>query len=880
MEAIQSQSIAFQMNIKPPCLAEKLFGWYCGYAKVDDLKGDIEELFYKNTERYSLTKAKRLYWKQVISLIASYAIRKRKKDAQHGVYSSSSFNPLMIQNYLKIAVRNIYRHKYFSLINVAGLSIGMSVSLLLISLLSYVNSYDNFHEKKENIYSISSHRTEGIEEYDLSSSPVALADKIKNEFATAKQVVRINSSFIGEVVLKNENLPLRGYYVDPQFLSLFTFELIEGNSSLVLNQANSIVLTESAANKLFSTTDAVGKVVEMKDLGSFQVTGLMKDHPKNSHLRFEALVSYSSLPVISSSTEEQWTNYRNQYVYVNLPDKASVSKMQDYLNSISGNAYSSYPVKATFQLQELDGLVKKDLMNAPGPKWEASGFWIFGLISLLILLPACFNYTNISIARALKRSKEIGLRKTMGGLKDQIFFQFLMETIVITMISLIGALLLFLMARAEFQSMLVDASATDLSLTVKSVSLFVLFALLTGTIAGLSPAFYFARLNPIQALKSQSQGKVFSGMRLRKILTTFQFALTFGFILCLVVLGRQYRHSLNYDFGFHRENILNVDLQDANAQTLKTEFSKIASVQSVSLSSGTLGVGAPSTTVHYTVNNDSVEVAQLFIDDQFIQNFGLKLIAGTDFKDEKFSVEKEIIVNEEFLKAFKIADAESAIGQTYKVGNQELKIAGVLKNFHFASLLVRIEPFFFRMNPNEYSVVNLSIVSDDTHASLSAIEKVWRSIEQDRKFEARFFDDELNQAYDFYEVLLKVVGFLGLLALSVSLLGLLGMVVYTSEGRTKEVGIRKVMGASTWNITYLLSKEYLRLMIIASILALPLAVLFMDKILASQQHYSIKLSVWDIVLSMIILMIFGLSTIASQTFRTASANPAETLKCE
>ncbi|HEY5823975.1 MAG TPA: ABC transporter permease, partial [Cyclobacteriaceae bacterium] len=550
-------------NSNPPRLAEMLFDWFCGHAKVEDLKGDIDELFQKNAKAKSVAYARRKYWKQVISLITSYAIKKRKKDAQFGVYSSSSFNHFMIKNYLKIAVRNIYRHKYFSLINVAGLSIGMSVSLLLISLLAYVNSYDDFHENKETIYSVSSHTREGVEENDRASSPTLLADKAKNEFASAEEIVRINSSFNGEVVLKNENIPLRGYYTDPEFLSLFTFELLEGNSSLVLKEANSIVLTESAANKLFATTDVVGKIVEMKDLGSFQVTGLLKDHPKNSHLRFEALVSYNSLPIVSSSLEDQWTNYRNQYVYVSLRDKEAVNNMQSYLNKLAVNVYSSYPVKASFELQELNGLVKKDLQNAPGPKWEASGFWIFGLISLLILLPACFNYTNISIARALKRSKEIGLRKTMGGLKNQIFFQFLMETIIITLVSLIGALFLFIMARAEFQSMLVDASATDLSLTVKNVSLFILFALLTGTIAGLSPAIYFSRLNPIQALKNQSQSKVFSGMGLRKILTTFQFALTFGFILCLVVFGRQYRHSLNYDFGFHKENILNVDLQDA-----------------------------------------------------------------------------------------------------------------------------------------------------------------------------------------------------------------------------------------------------------------------------------------------------------------------------
>jgi len=659
---------------RPPRIAEKIFSWYCGLAKTEDLQGDIEEVFYHNLKTKSPFRARLTYWKQVVSLIFSYAISKRKKDAQYGPYAPSSIHFPMLKNYAKIAVRNIYRHKYFSLINIIGLSIGMSVSLLLISLLAYVNSYDDFHLKKDHLYTISSHYREGVEEYDLSSSPVILADKIKNEFVGVEELVRINSSFNGEVVIKNENIPLRGYYVDPGFLSLFTFDLLEGNPSLVLNQTNSIVLTETAANKLFGMTDVVGKVVEMDGIGSFQVTGLLKDYPKNSHLKFEALVSYSSLPIPSLSTEDQWTKYRNQYIYIYLPDQQVADKMQNYLNSVAEKTYASFPIKAAFTIQPLDGLVTKDLRNAIGPKWEASGFWVFGVIALLILLPACFNYTNISIARALKRSKEIGLRKTMGGQRDQIFFQFLMETVIITMISLTGALFLFLVGRSEFQSMLVDASSTDLSLTVENVSLFVLFALLTGAIAGILPAVYFARLNPIQALKSQLQGNLFSGMRLRKTLTGFQFALTFGFILCLVVFSRQYRYSLNYDFGFHKENMLNVELQHSNPQLVKTEFSKIASVQTVSLSSGRLGLGAPSTMVRHPDSNDSIEVAQLFIDDQFIHNFGLKLIAGTDFQNENFSSEKFIIVNEQFLKAFKTDLAENAIGQTYKVEGKELKV--------------------------------------------------------------------------------------------------------------------------------------------------------------------------------------------------------------
>jgi putative ABC transport system permease protein len=466
----------------------------------------------------------------------------------------------------------------------------------------------------------------------------------------------------------------------------------------------------------------------------------------------------------------------------------------------------------------------------------------------------------------------------MGGVKNQIFFQFITETVVITLIALAGAVLIFFIIRKEFQTMMVASSSLDLSLTPFTLLLFFAFAVGTGLVAGVFPALYFARLNPIQALKTKIAGKGSAGMRIRKGLTVFQFALSFCFILSLVVFSRQYKYSLNFDFGFAKQNMVDLQLQGVKSELVKAEFANLSTVQTVSMSSSLLGLNYSETWIKNN-EKDSTEVAQVFVDTQYIPNFGLQFLAGKNFPEEAWRHERFIIVNEEFLKAYKINSPTEAIGRTYNVEGKDLEIIGVLKNFHFATLRLPIGKFFFRMDPAQFAYANLKVSSKDAYTMFSQFEQTWKSVSPLR-LEAQFFEEELNEGYKMYQVLLKMVGFLGLLAITISLLGMLGMVVYTSEGKIKEVSIRKVMGASTSSITYLLSKDYFKLMLWAIVLSIPLTVVFFDKFLTQLQYYSVQLTVWDVLLSSTFLLALGIATIASQTVKTANANPAETLKME
>lgn len=789
----------------------------------------------------------------------------------------------MFKSYLKIALRNIAKHKIFSFINAFGLALGMSVSLLFISFYAYISSFDDFHAKNESIFRVISSQERAEGKIDFASAPFALAAKLQDESEGIREITRIAPSFGGDVVSDKMNIPVRGYYVDSNFFSVFDFEMIQGNPRNALSKPNSIVLTESVAKKFVASGDLLGKTLEIDGLGNFQVTGVIKDQ-RRTHLLFEVLVSFNTLPPKvrgEESSPDQWRCDKNQYIYLLVDDPANKENLQQSLSRIASEVNSlSQNARLSFELQALGDITPgPDLENSIGPDTDYVLLVVFATICLLILLPACFNYANISIARALKRSKEIGLRKTLGSAKPQIFLQFITETIAIMGISLLGAVLIFMMIRPVFEDMM-PGSWLDLSLTWEMLVMFLLFAVTTGFLTGVFPAIHFAGLNPIQALKGKSNAKGFSRMRLRSILIISQFALSFFFFVLLIVFSRQYRYNLNFDYGFNTENILDVKLQDVDHTTFKSEFSRFPAVQDISMSSGILGLSSSSTFAHEHPGGDSIEVFQLFADPRYVDNMGLQLVAGRNFPDVAAQSERYILVNEEFIRAWHIATPADAPGKTFMVDGKELEVIGVLKNFHFAPLQVPIKSFFFRTDPSQYVYANLKVASSDMPATMDALEKIWNTLNSTRKFEAHFFDDEMEEMYRFYEALTRLIGFLGIIAISITLLGLLGMVIYTIEPRRKEIGIRKVFGAREAGITYLLSKDFLKLMAWAAAFAIPASTLLIDDFLSELQYYRISLNVWDILVSLVVFLLIGFGTIASQTWKAARANPVDTLRYE
>lgn len=866
-------------NASPPRIAQRLFDWYCGSAGVDDLRGDMEEVFHRNVNEFGRRRARSIYWRQVLSLIFSYAISKRKKNASHHYLSSSSNSFPMLLNYFKVGFRNLYRHRYFTVLNMVGLAIGMSVSLLIISVFVSVTNYDEFHANKNSIYRVVSYTSIGK---DYASAPVLLGERLKTDVPGIKEVIHIDRNLYISEPQPKMPVFLRGYYVDPAFLSTFTFPLLKGDAKTALADPHSIVITETHAVRVFGETEPMGQTITVNG-EQYEVTGVMKDYPSASHFDFNVIAPYSAISKhqLDVPVKESWSEFQNHYVYLQLEEGADPSKLQAYLDRVSDEVYQSNPdFKASFKLQALNDITPgPEHDNDIGPAWSYLSFVISGAVGLLILLPACFNYTNISIARALKRAKEIGLRKTLGGLRRQIFAQFIAETVIVTVGSLILSCGLFFLIRGEFQAMLVAGNSLDLSLTVDRFLYFLAFAIITGFVAGFFPAIYFSRLNPIEAIKNNVPSKRFSGIKVRKALIVFQFGLCLFFILTLVIYNKQYRYAMNFDLGFAEENIVDVDLYKVNPDVVRNEFSKLPFVQKVSFSSGVMGHGVPATWASLDGSKDSTEVFYMHVDGNFIENMELKLLAGRTFDNTEKNGETSVIINQTLMKRFNFAGPSEALGQIVHVDSLSLKIIGVIKDFHFWQLHAPPGNFFFRSNPDDFRLANVKIATNDVQVALEEMDITWRKFSNGDLFTSKFLSDETSAAFYQYRTMLKLFGALGVLAISISCLGLLGMVVYTAESKTKEIGIRKVMGASRLNLAFLLSKEFLKLMLYASVFALPITWM-LDKTLQGMEHYRVAITFLDIFGGLLIMFLLGIATMASQTWRTASVNPAETLKYE
>ncbi len=876
-------------NIKPPRLADKIFLWYCKRASSEDMHGDVEELFYKDLQQHTRLLANVLYWRRIFSLMFSYAVKQRKQKASHHMYSSNSFSPVMLRNYFKTASRNLAKNRLFTVLNVLGLALGMSITLLFIAMLSFIFRYDDFHVNGDQIYRVTTRVKDKNDNPQYASAPAALVQKLTENFSGIEKVIPIEGSLQGEAVYLQKEIYLHGYFTTPEFLSVFNFPLLKGNASTALNDPNSIVITEREAIKIFGSKEPMGEIIRLEPYGDFIVTGILKDPPKNSHLYFDVLASYQTWTSFKGNAflegETSWLDFMNSYVYLVLADHTKAADVNTYLNRVAEEAYRKpESFTASFELQALNDIVPgPPIENSPGITWDYLSIILVGLITIIILVPACANYVNLAISQSLNRMKEIGVRKVMGGQKSQIFFQFIMETTLTMLLALVLSYFIFDLIRGEYLSNFGSPDTMDLTPTPLTVIYFILFALLVGFIAGVVPAFYFSRLQPVVALKGKPQGET-TGVRfsIRNIVITVQFILSLGFIMAVVIMFQQYNYSVNYDFGFEQQHTLDVELQGVDPQLFKSEFEQLSAVQRVSMSSHILGLGSGTVHVLTADRTDSLETSVMSVDENFISNLKLTLLAGKDFSDRATHNANMIIVNEEFIKKLNIHDVHAAIDQPVVLSDgREFHIGAVVKNFHYASLRAPIGSFFFEYNPKYFQYANLRVSAGTHFNEIAAMEDAWKKIGGDNKFQAQFFEDEIKEAFSFYFLMVKLWGFLGLLAITVTCLGLLGTVVFTIKNRLKEVSIRKVMGASSGNVMMLLSRNFIIMILIASFITIPgIYFMFQHWLLPSVQHYSVSIGFFEILVSLLLMMVLGLATILSQTWKASTANPVDNLRSE
>lgn len=810
----------------------------------------------------------------------------------------------MIGSHIKTSVRNVKRNKLFSTINIIGLAIGMSVGLLLIAFAHDLLSYDRFNKNGSRIYRITS-RAKFKDGYraGFASTSVKIDKLIKDKIAGVEEIAMIRNEFSGDAHLSGKVIPLTGLYAEPSFLRIFTFPFVRGDASTALGKPYSIVLTETSSKKLFGSDDALGKSVHIDTL-DYEVTGIMRDVPFFSHLQFESLVSYSSIEhkIEKDANLLRWeTVYQRNYVYLLLAENSSVSdirsKIAQDICDVENRLSDGTEIRISL-LPLYDIMMGEDLQNAMSSTMPSIVLWIVAALALIVILSACFNYTNLSIARSMRRFKEIGLRKVIGAGKRQVRQQFLAEAVVVSLLALALAFVIFLLVRPQFLTIAPQLlKMVKLEITPFMAVIFVAFAMFVGVLAGFLPAIFFAKVSAVNALKDASSLKVFRQLNVRRVLVVVQYTLTLVFITSTFIGYVQYKNILTFDLGFSTENILNIDLQGNEAAPLINKLQALPEIVGVSQSKIVTSVGnAWGAFVKYKGSSDSTLIFSNIVDGNYIPLHDYKLVAGQNFITRPVTKDatSEVIVNEKTLRLVNIAngDPQKAIGEEITINNhlqnKKFTIVGVMKDFHYGKLDEDIKPVLFTyLTPDSYirndkkdGLLNVRIAAGDPVPTVDKIREIWKSVDPVHPLDAQFYNDAIEQAYSELSAMIKVIGFLSFIAISIASLGLLGMVVFTTETRLKEMSIRKVLGATSASLVFLLSRGFIFLLVVSAGIGLPITYLFFEKIVLTRFPFHESIGFIELFGGLLSVLAIACLMIGSQTMRAAGRNPAEVLKVD
>ena len=880
----------------PPKAAQKLLLLFLRNELAEEVIGDLEEQFDRMLNRKSVLSAKLNYWFQVLNYLRPFAIRNRRiQNVMH--YA-------MFQNYIKIGWRNIVKYKAFSAINVFGLALAMSVCMLIILMLADQRRYDAFHEKGDRIYRITLST-------NYATTPIPLASTLRTDYTVTEATTTLCPGPAGDATYKDKLAEMRGYFADPSFFTIFSFELEKGNPATALQQPNTAVISQELAYQLYGNDDPIGKTFDFSDRqlsfpqegsgvgappvswGTYTVTGVIDESKYKSHLKFDVLMSAASQASLIAAKKMEdrsniWDWYYTPYTFVLLKEDKQLPALQAALDDLALRTYTDKKNEVTKDLRFIPQKLSDVQLNLKGNdtnnRLPRVGYQFLIILASIIMLTACFNYTNLSVARALTRAKEIGIRKVTGARSGSIVIQFLSESVITSLIALVLATgFLYLLAPAFKKLWLNKFLNFELPTTPEVYVAFFAFALLIGLIAGIYPAFYLSKYNPVKALKSlgvSHRGR----LGVRKTLSVSQFIISLFFITTSVLVYRQFSYFMQFDYGFKTENIVNVELQGVEFEKLKHSLS---SVPEVSMISGTDIIPATGTNngmeiIRHGTQAEYIQTNVLHTDESFLDNLGVKIIAGRKLPSREEG-SNYIVISRKALEKLGFNYPQDAVGQTVEArwSNEQLVIAGVFEDFTYKMLINtrQINPIVLRNQPAAFQYANVKIASPDPMGTIKKLEAEWKKIDPIHPFKYEFFDQQLAAMQQGVFDLVMILGFIAFLAIVISCLGLLGMATYTTERRTKEIGIRKVLGAEDFTIARLLSKEFIIMLGFAVFIGAPLSYI-VNNLWLRQLTTRVEFGLGTILIGVLILLGMGMLTIGSQTFRASKANPVNSLKSE
>jgi ABC-type antimicrobial peptide transport system permease subunit len=808
------------------------------------------------------------FWSQFIRSLPRVVIKSIKGDIS------------MLKNYLKTAIRNIRRQKLYSLINISGLAVGLVCCMLILLWVHDEWSYDRFHKHADQIHrAIIVDPNVGLDK-SLAVTPIPLAPAIKNEIPEITHATRISPSEM-RFVVQDSRFDERGLLVSPDFFKIFSFPFIQGDPEKIMTDLNTVAISEKTAKKFFGTIDPIGQILRTERGPEFLITGVFQDTPSQSHLRFDYLMNFRHLEQMGRDLN-RWMDV-SFYTYLMLEKNASI---QNVIQKITECHNTHLPdLKVTYRLQPLKQLYLDPpfMFDNIALHGSRQSVIIFSIIAVAILIIACINFINLSTARAVRRSMEVGLRKVVGAKRSQLIRQFFSESALVTiMASLLafGGMALFLPAFNTLVSKQISAAILKNGFVLFG---FLSIILLAGLGSGTYPALYLSSFQPVKVIK-RAPSQSMRGSLLRKMLIVFQFTLTIVVMTYVLTLEKQLRYIRQMDLGYDKSHLLAVPMQRDMARQYETVKQEL--LQSPNILNATATANLPMHLQSATLVEEwegkateaKVHLKILWVDEDYVKTFRMEMAEGNFFSKERSSDQYGFVLNQAAVRAMALEDP---IGKRAIINETEGYVIGVVKDFHFRSLHHAIEPMVFINEPVLFynMVIRLAPNALRAQKTIQYVETLWKKFAPDNPFIYSFLDKQLNSLYHGEQLMGTIFRCFSGLTIFIACFGLLGMASFTAEQRTKEIGIRKVLGASVPGIVGSLVREFTKWVVLANLLAWPVAYYFMNKWLQNFA-YRTGLSIWIFLLSGLAALGIALFTVSYKSIKAATANPVDSLRYE
>lgn len=884
-------------KISPPSFYQRLFRWFCRDEYFDELQGDLEEEFYEQVETDGLSKAKSTYKKEVLKMIRPSVIKRLKLN--------NSIDYGMFKINAKLALRNLLKHKLYTAINIGGLAVSIAVCVILLLYVNSETNYDNYHPDQGRTYRVALDRFYPDHTSHYAVTPFSIAEQAAIDFPEVEDFTRIFPAGFGVTVTYNNETFLENNIIasEANFFQFFGMKLLDGNAENIFNVPNSVIITEQMAEKYFGNDSPLDKVLET-GLGDLVVTGVVENTPKNTHFKFDFLINLEALPFF------QQPNFVNFSVhnYVKLGEGVSPETINEKMKEIVENyaagqiernqriSFEEYKASGNgyrYFLQPVSDIHLKSQLEAEfEPNGNITYVYIFLSIAIFIVALAAVNFINLATARSTERAKEVGIRKVLGSEKKSLISQFIIESVLVSTIGVLIGLIMVYLALPPFNNYL-DKQIDILAMaTPVNIGLTLVFSLALGLVAGIYPAFVLSSFKPVVVLKGKLI-KSKQGYWIRNGLVVFQFFISIVLICSTLIVGQQMRFLQNRNLGFDRENVMTIQrafgVQDI--ETFKNELSAIPGVSQVGMTSA-----MPGNNVYFGASfrpagtNESIALNCAVFGDDYIETMGIEIATGRSFSKD-FQDTLALIVNQSGARALGIEDDPlgkriiNVQGANNPQGDIVYEIVGVIKDYNYKSLHTEITPLaiFSRESAQGGNIGNLALKVNPSQSQniLASSEEIWQKMAPNQPFIYSFLDDSLDDLYQNEkrsgDMFLIFTG----IAIWIACIGLFGLATFMIGNRIKEIGVRKVLGASSQKVVWLLLKDFNKLIIVALVLSIPAAVWVMGQWLGSFAYRIEMIDTWvSFLIGGSVALVVAWITVSYHSIRAAVANPVKNLRTE